>query len=381
MTARGDRGPTGVLDRIDGSILKSTAEDYALASLRLELSTKGSGDGHLAIAAPTGDVIGAFAWQIAYPGASLLRSVLPGLILTGLGLLAFTLAMLAGARRATLAIEQSEGRFRDIAEASSDWIWETDADLRLTFVSERFAAAVAGGRNSLFGRRIDEILRPRDDVDVMTSDAIAIDEDPWRPVREHRPFRDLQVRYDGASGQRICRLAGRPVLGGDGRFRGYRGAATDVTAEIEANRVARHLALHDHLTGLPNRLLLKDRLEHAIASARRDGGFVAVLGLDLDQFKAVNDTLGHAAGDALLKAAAGRLLETVRGGDTVARIGGDEFTIIQIGMAQPHGAGALCARLHETFRSPSTSAAPSSSSKSASASRSRPWIRATRRVS
>ncbi|WGF88863.1 bifunctional diguanylate cyclase/phosphodiesterase [Marinivivus vitaminiproducens] len=352
ITARGGRRAQLVfLDRVDEGMLASVAADYALADLRLA-DASAPGDGRLVLVSPSGEPIGALTWQVDHPGGTLLASVLPGLAAAAAGLFAFTLVMLAGARRAALAIEESERRFRDVAEASSDWIWETDDQLRLTFVSDRFVAVAGGADGSLAGRRIDEVLGRPDDARLPSDAEAATVDDPWQAARERRPFRDLHVRHDGSAGQRFCRLAGKPVFAADGRFRGYRGAAADVTAEVEANRVARHLVLHDHLTGLPNRLLLKDRLEQAIASSRRNGGFVAVLGLDLDRFKAVNDTLGHAAGDALLEAAAARLLDTVRGTDTVARTGGDEFTVIQVGMSQPHGATALCARLHETFRAP-----------------------------
>ncbi|EXJ16085.1 putative bifunctional diguanylate cyclase/phosphodiesterase [Imhoffiella purpurea] len=100
------------------------------------------------------------------------------------------------------------------------------------------------------------------------------------------------------------------------------------TALREQGRSLRHLADHDPLTGLPNRLLMLDRLGHAIHHAHRAGSGVAVLFLDLDHFKEINDSLGHTTGDQLLKAVSGRLLNSLREGDTVARLGGDEFVVI-----------------------------------------------------
>ena len=107
------------------------------------------------------------------------------------------------------------------------------------------------------------------------------------------------------------------------------------TEKLEAaNRQLRHLATHDALTDLPNRVLLDDRLEQAIAHADRDGKSFAVMMLDLDRFKIVNDSLGHHAGDAVLKEIAGRLHQVVRSIDTVSRFGGDEFVLV-IGPSLP----------------------------------------------
>ena len=113
-----------------------------------------------------------------------------------------------------------------------------------------------------------------------------------------------------------------------------------------------HLAHHDALTGLGNRLLFHKELGDALAHRQRHGGDVAVLFIDLDGFKAINDTLGHATGDALLKHLATRLRNTLREGDKIGRLGGDEFAIIQFGTRQPHEAKALATRLLTTIQAP-----------------------------
>ena len=113
-----------------------------------------------------------------------------------------------------------------------------------------------------------------------------------------------------------------------------------------------HLAHHDALTGLGNRLLLHKQLSDAVAYRQRHGGSLAVLFIDLDGFKTINDTLGHSTGDSVLKHLASRLRNTLREGDHIGRLGGDEFAIIQIGDEQPNEATALAARLIEIIKAP-----------------------------
>src|SRR5262249_46577550 len=115
---------------------------------------------------------------------------------------------------------------------------------------------------------------------------------------------------------------------------------------------ANHLALHDALTELPNRLLFRERLIYALSDNRRDHADLAVLCLDLDHFKEINDTLGHGAGDVLLRQFAARLQTCMRSGATVARLGGDEFAIIQSSANQPADASALGRRIIEIIKQP-----------------------------
>ena len=125
----------------------------------------------------------------------------------------------------------------------------------------------------------------------------------------------------------------------------YIGVFADITAIKESQDKLEYTAHHDALTGLPNRLLFRDRLEQALATARRAGEGLALLFVDLDRFKVINDTLGHDAGDLLLQEVARRLLGCLREEDTVARMGGDEFVVIQRRIGQPEDAALLAARL------------------------------------
>ncbi|MGH6841424.1 MAG: putative bifunctional diguanylate cyclase/phosphodiesterase, partial [Methylocella sp.] len=122
-------------------------------------------------------------------------------------------------------------------------------------------------------------------------------------------------------------------------------AIVDVTAKRQAEARIAHMAHHDGLTGLPNRVLFHERLEEALSRVRRHAEKLAVLYLDLDQFKHVNDTLGHPTGDKLLVAAADRLRTCLRDCDMVARFGGDEFAVLQLGLAGPHEVGNLAERI------------------------------------
>lgn len=165
--------------------------------------------------------------------------------------------------------------------------------------------------------------------------------------------RDEEVRVTFADGAFFDELiSAAPVRDPSGQVVGAVGAAIDITARKRAEEEARRLALHDPLTGLPNRVLLLDRVGQALARARREAHHVAVMLIDLDGFKEVNDTLGHAAGDRLLRGVGERLAAVVRASDTLARLGGDEFALVQPGVRRRDDAAALAAKLLSTFGDP-----------------------------
>ncbi|HEX5326723.1 MAG TPA: EAL domain-containing protein [Acetobacteraceae bacterium] len=157
---------------------------------------------------------------------------------------------------------------------------------------------------------------------------------PWRFVQEDSSGRALSVSH-------------QPMEDG-----GWVATYEDISERRQAEARIRFMAHHDALTGLPNRLLFRERMEAALEQVCRPDDALAVLCLDLDFFKDVNDTLGHPAGDALLEAVARRLRACVRGGDLVARLGGDEFAILQFSADQPADAERLAQRVVETLREP-----------------------------
>ncbi|MEK7207308.1 MAG: GGDEF domain-containing protein, partial [Pseudomonadota bacterium] len=130
------------------------------------------------------------------------------------------------------------------------------------------------------------------------------------------------------------------------------GTIQDITASRRAQERLNYLAYYDTLTGLPNRVLLQDRLHQAMLEAHRRDRLVAVMFLDLDRFKVINDTLGHDVGDALLKEVAGRLTTCVRAGDTISRLGGDEFTVILANVAHVDDVSRVAQKIIDSFIPP-----------------------------
>ncbi len=137
-----------------------------------------------------------------------------------------------------------------------------------------------------------------------------------------------------------------------GHIINYVGIFSDITSRKEAEERLNYLASHDPLTGIPNRMLFYDRLEHAIARSQRNDTMLAVLFMDLDRFKRINDTMGHHVGDLLLKAVASRLQKSMRESDTVARFGGDEFILILEQLVHRDDAVQVTHRILESFRKP-----------------------------
>ncbi|MCO7218285.1 diguanylate cyclase domain-containing protein [Klenkia sp. PcliD-1-E] len=180
-----------------------------------------------------------------------------------------------------------------------------------------------------------------------------------RAYREGRvDHAEIVIRPHGHAARTVA-CSATQVRDDDGELLGAVVAMADITPHRDLERQLRSAALHDTLTGLPNRRLLQDRLEHALHSSGRDRSWVAVLYVDLDGFKAVNDQHGHAVGDEVLVLAAHRLTASVRTGDTVARMGGDEFVVLCPGIVHTEEVQTLSRRLATVFCEPLvTSAGP-----------------------
>nr|WP_315053783.1 EAL domain-containing protein [uncultured Brevundimonas sp.] len=248
--------------------------------------------------------------------------------LIGAIVVASTLLILLTA--AAAFVERCLTDLRGLTEASLEGLMIV-RDGRILEVNARFAALSGRKPAMLLGQSADTVLSAPSPEGLASIGSAPIEAALLMPEAEPRAVEVCAhtVEYRG----RECRVL----------------AVRDLTEKKEAQRQIEHLARHDALTDLPNRALLEERLEHAVAWSRRTRDPVAVLALDLDRFKAVNDIFGHAEGDRVLCRVADILRSCTRAVDTVARIGGDEFVIVQVGAAQPEGAKILADRILSTF--------------------------------
>lgn len=234
------------------------------------------------------------------------------------------------------AVRESDIRLRTVIANVPVIVFALDRQSIFTFSEGQGLALLGLAPGEVVGRSVFEVYRD------------------YPAMLEH-----LHVAQSGAPyswtlqvGERIYETHTTPLKDAQGRLTGVAGAAYDLTEHKRLEKQLAHQAFHDALTGLPNRALFLDRLEHALARAERLHSSVAVLFVDLDNFKVVNDSLGHAAGDALLSAVARRLSVCIRPGDTIARLGGDEFTVLLEDVAALETATEIGARIAEELRLP-----------------------------
>ncbi|MFB1488099.1 MULTISPECIES: EAL domain-containing protein [unclassified Thiocapsa] len=246
------------------------------------------------------------------------------------------------------ALRESRERYRVIAEFSSDWEYWIGPDGQYRYVSPA-CTRLSGYPSAAFVADADlfrRLLHP-DDRHLWENHLRAHLGDDSTDIT---PL-ELRIRHlDGR--EHWIEHSCTPVSGESGDFLGRRGVNRDIT-ELKRSREQLHfLAQHDALTGLPNRSLFRQRLAEVIPRTIRRGGETALLFLDLDRFKIVNDTLGHSVGDLLLKQVAVRLTQAVRASDTLARLGGDEFVVISEDVQEPNDAAILARRLLDLFATP-----------------------------
>jgi len=242
--------------------------------------------------------------------------------------------------------EEERARLAAIVECSDDAIIGTALDGTITSWNagaERLSGYTA---EEAVGRSI-KLLFPREQQDEVAAILARL----WRGGRGERSV-DLEIVHQRLDGRRVpITLSVSPLRDATGLIVGTATIARDITERKRAEEELRRLALHDALTGLPNRLLFHDRLAHALVTAARHGTDVALLLLDLDRFKEINDSFGHHHGDRVLCQVATRLQQVVRAVDTVARLGGDEFAIILPG-DDADGAAVAARKLAEVLDAP-----------------------------
>lgn len=234
-------------------------------------------------------------------------------------------------------LRKSEERFKQLAEVFPETIFEADAGGHVTYANqhglEQFGYTQEDFSN---GMNLLNLIAPDDRVAVLTRI-----KDKLRGI--DRGYIDYQaLRKDGSTFYAMGYSA--RMMQNDSPV-GVRGFILDITERKQAEERIAHLANHDLLTDLPSLRLAKDRLGVAMSQARRNKTAVAVMFIDLDGFKSINDNLGHDAGDHILKQVAGRLLSCVRESDTVSRIGGDEFLLIATGIHAPENASQIAEKI------------------------------------
>ena len=245
------------------------------------------------------------------------------------------------------ALRVSEERYALALAGANDGIWDWDLSTDVMYFSSRWQAMfgltpedISASPLEWFGR-----VHPEDLAALKAAIAAHCSDQSGHFEHEHR------VRHrDGSYRWVLCRGVG---VGADGQVVRMAGSLTDVTEWHVAHDQLREAALHDPLTGLPNRALFVALLERALAQSRRTGNrLFGTLFIDVDRFKAVNDSLGHFVGDQLLIAVTKRLQACIRGGDVIARMGGDEFTVLLNEVRHPAEVTLTATRLKESFTMP-----------------------------
>jgi diguanylate cyclase (GGDEF)-like protein/PAS domain S-box-containing protein len=259
-----------------------------------------------------------------------------------LNLLSRDIASALDRKMALDALRESEERFRTLADTAPCAIFIYQGS-SIRYANDATAAISGYGRDEIEGMDFWELVHP-DIREIVRRRGLARQKgDPQLSRYEIRIVRkDGEIRWlDYSAG--LIELEGSPAV---------LGTAFDITERKRAEERIRSLAYHDTLTGLPNRLLFADRLGLAVAQAHRLSQRLAVLFLDLDGFKLINDSLGHTLGDRLLEVVAERIQGALREGDTVARLGGDEFTLLLPGVTRAEDAPKVAEKVLEALRQP-----------------------------
>ena len=254
-------------------------------------------------------------------------------------------AVIVRAQDAGDALRDSEARYRTVVEDVREVIFRIDAEGRWALLNRAWEELTHHTVADSLGRAVLEFVH----VDDRQHHADLVLPVASGSVDEYR----RELRLAGPDETAIwVEIHARPMHDDAGQFLGMSGTLTDITARRPLEERLLVQAFRDDLTGLANRALFKDRLEHALTRRVARPSLVALLFLDVDRFKTINDSLGHSAGDQVLTAIADRLRAVLRPEDTIARLGGDEFAIVVEGVSAPEEALALAERIREAFEAP-----------------------------
>jgi diguanylate cyclase (GGDEF)-like protein/PAS domain S-box-containing protein len=254
-------------------------------------------------------------------------------------------------------LQQSEQLHRLLVNLSPDLIYTLDTEGRFTYLNDSIGTMLGYAAGELIGQHYSRIVH-NEDLELAR---YRVNE----RRREGRATRDLELRFqrkaDSAGGNGglshiVAELSSmglyRPRPDGREEFIGSYGVARDISARKQAEATINFQAYHDQLTSLPNRALFRDRLNQALAQAKRQNGLLAVMFLDLDRFKNINDTLGHLIGDSLLQAVGQRIRACLREGDTLARVGGDEFMLLLPSIRARDNAALIASKIQQALKAP-----------------------------
>jgi diguanylate cyclase (GGDEF)-like protein/PAS domain S-box-containing protein len=240
---------------------------------------------------------------------------------------------------------RSEEKYRNILEQIEDAYYETDLKGNFTFANEACCRDLRYTMEELIGMNFSKVM-VKDEVTNVFNNFNQV----YRTGEPNKGFSHRILRKDGTTGYAEASIS--LVKNKQGKVIGFRAVSRDVSERKKLEQKLAEMATHDFLTGLPNRILLNDRFYVAVAHAHRSDSKLAVMSVDLDRFKAVNDTMGHSAGDELLKMVAIRLSYTLRSSDTVARVGGDEFVLLLQEIHNLEDATSIAGKIVESFKAP-----------------------------
>ncbi|SMC49844.1 bifunctional diguanylate cyclase/phosphodiesterase [Novosphingobium sp. B1] len=214
---------------------------------------------------------------------------------------------------------------REFEEGDADWLWQIDANRRVRSVSPRFAFALGEDPEDVDGRPLIQLIAGAAWDSGHFHSSL---HDLAERLKRRESFSNLLVRVTLHGSHRWWELSASPKLDENGTFIGFRGVGSDVTEQRESAEKIAYLARYDTLTGLPNRLMLTEALGNAMAYAEKWRTHCAFMMIDLDRFKAINDTLGHLVGDQMLALVSERLRVIMRDDEVCGRLGGDEFAVV-----------------------------------------------------